>query len=71
MENFILVAENVVVDVKHLRRLSSEDKRLHETPHRTHVIGQLASYLNKTTNTISVTKLIWNPSTEQIFKATS
>jgi len=38
VENFVLVAENVVVDVEHFRRLPGEDKRLHETPHRTHVV---------------------------------
>jgi len=45
VENFVLVAENVVVDIEHLRRLPSEDERLHETTHRTHVVGQLARHL--------------------------
>ena len=49
VEDLVLVAENVVVDVEHLGRLSSEDERLHETTHQTHVVGQLTSHLDTIT----------------------
>ena len=45
MKHLVLVAEDVVVDVEHLRRLSSQDERLHEATHRTHVVGQLSGHL--------------------------
>jgi len=38
MEHFVLVAENVVVDIEHLWRLPSEDEGLHEAAHRSHVV---------------------------------
>ena len=47
VEHFILVAEDVVVNVEHLWRLSRQDERLHETTHRTHVVGQLTSHLTQ------------------------
>jgi len=49
VEDFVLVAEDVVVDVEHLGRLSSENERLHEATHWTHVIRQLSSHLDRTT----------------------
>jgi len=52
VEHFVLVAENVVVDVEHFRRLTSQDERLHETTHWTHVVGQLTGHLNTTTEII-------------------
>jgi hypothetical protein len=45
-ENFILVAEDVVVDVVLLWALGGEHEGLHKPPHRLPVVGQLAAHLD-------------------------
>ena len=45
VKHFVLVAEDVVVNIEHFWRLSSQDKRLHETSHWTHVVRQLPGHL--------------------------
>ena len=47
LTHFILVAEDVVVDVVLLWALGGEHEGLHKPPHRLPVVGQLAAHLDR------------------------
>merc|ERR1719320_1232516 len=46
IENLVLVAEDVIVDIVLLGALWGENKGLHEPPHRLPIVRELAAHLN-------------------------